>query len=240
MLYRLLTGLVLTCVTVGMLRVPAAQGKEPLRIVMVGDSTMANLTPRPERPDLTGWGQVFGARFTARAVVLNHAASGRSTKTFLNSGLWKKALADRPNVVFIQFGANDSSRTSEKGTDSEGEFQVNLRRFVKETRDTGARPILVTPLSYRTFKGGKAVSSLEPYAKATLRVARELEVQSIDLHQLSLELFQSLGDEGSANLSASATDRTHWSRKGAEAIAKLVADAIPNTVPELGPYLKKE
>ena len=53
----------------------AADGKK-VRIAMVGDSTMASYpNPPKDRPDLTGWGQVFGEFFTADVEVLNHAAS---------------------------------------------------------------------------------------------------------------------------------------------------------------------
>ena len=38
----------------------------------------------------------------------NSAKNGRSTKTFLNEGLWAKALALKPDVILIQFGHNDS------------------------------------------------------------------------------------------------------------------------------------
>ena len=57
----------------------------------------------------------------------------------------------------------------------------------------------------------------------------------IDLHAASMALFDSLGDEGSADLTAAASDRTHFSRKGALAIARLVAEALPVAMPELRP-----
>ena len=47
-----------------------------------------------------------------------------------------------------------------------------------------------------------------------------------------------LGDQGSAELSASADDRTHFSRKGAQAMAGLVAGALPAAVSALKPHPK--
>ncbi len=38
---------------------------------------------------------------------------------------------------------------------------------------------------------------------------------------------------------ASASDRTHFSRKGANAIAKLIIEELPNAEPRLKPYLKE-
>ena len=99
--------------------------------------------------------------------------------------------------------------------------------------------MLVTPVARRTFAGGKASTTLTPYADATKKVAKEKGVPVIDLHQQAFDLFDKLGDEGSADLTASKTDRTHFSRKGGLAVAGLVAKAVPDAVPELKPYLKK-
>ncbi|MCA9017606.1 MAG: hypothetical protein KDA77_19945, partial [Planctomycetaceae bacterium] len=60
-----------------------------------------------------------------------------------------------------------------------------------------------------------------------------------DLHQKSVARFNQLGDAGSNDFSPSKTDRTHFSRKGAWEIARLVAAEIPTTVPDLKPYLKQ-
>ena len=51
-----------------------------VRIALIGDSTVASYSrPPADRPDLTGWGQVFGEYFVDRVKVLNHAQSGRSS-----------------------------------------------------------------------------------------------------------------------------------------------------------------
>src|SRR5262249_32056348 len=67
---------------------------------------------------------------------------------------------------------------------------------------------------------------------------KEKKVPVIDLHAAAMRLYEHLGDAGSADLSAAASDRTHFSRKGALAMANLVADALPQAAPELRPYLK--
>lgn len=218
---------------------PGSAGEKKIRIVMVGDSTMANLSPRGDRPDLTGWGQVFGEFFTDRVEILNHAMSGRSSLSFIKEGRWEKALAAKPDWVFIQFGHNDQKPDLERATSADGTFRDNLRKYVDDARQAGARPVLVTPVARRTFSQGKAVSTLGPYADATKAVAKEKGVPLIDLHAFSLVLFEKLGDEGSSDLSASKTDRSHWSRKGAMTVAALVAEAIRDAVPELKGNLRK-
>ncbi|MBC8116907.1 MAG: pectate lyase, partial [Candidatus Saccharimonas sp.] len=60
----------------------------------------------------------------------------------------------------------------------------------------------------------------------------------IDLHASSVALYDKLGDEASADYAVAANDRTHFSRKGALAMPKLVAEALPEQVPELKPVMK--
>jgi lysophospholipase L1-like esterase len=218
---------------------PNARGDEPVRIVMIGDSTMASYpNPPADRPDLTGWGQVFGEFFNERVQIHNHAASGRSSKSFLAEGRWTKALADRPNYVFIQFGHNDGPGKGDRSTDPNGDFRDNLRKYISESRAAGARPILVTPVARRTFVEGKIVDHLDPYVTAVVVVGTETSTPVVDLHQAAADLFEKLGDAGSADLTASAEDRTHFSRKGAQAMAKLVAEHLPSAESDLAALLR--
>lgn len=214
---------------------------KPLSIALIGDSTMASYAKPPaDRPDLTGWGQVFGESFEAGVTILNHAASGRSSKSFLSEGRWEPVLAEKPDYVFIQFGHNDQPGKGDRATDPQGDFQDNLRRYVREAQAAGAKPVLVTPVAHRTFADGKATTTLTPYVEATLQIGKELEVPVVDLHAASLQLFDSLGEAASADLTASASDRTHFSRKGGRAIAGLVAAALRDAVPDLAKRLKSK
>ena len=212
----------------------------PIRIVLVGDSTVSTYVTRSaDKPDLTGWGQVFGDFFNDEVTVLNHAMSGRSTRSFIKEGLWKKALAAKGDYIFVQFGHNDSHvKDGKPAVDPATDFQSYLRQYIDEARAAGAKPVLVTPVARRTFASGKIVTGLQPYADAMHKVGKEKNVPVIDLHAAAMRLFDRLGDAGSADLTAAASDRTHFSRKGALAMARLVADALPQAVPELRPYLK--
>lgn len=203
---------------------------EKIRIAIIGDSTAASYsTPRADRPLLTGWGQVFAESFNDRVTVLNHAASGRSSKSFRAEKRWEPVLKERPDFVFIQFGHNDQKgKGPERETDPETTYAENLTRYITEARDAGIRPVLVTPVARRTFENSQLITTLTPYADAVKRVGRELNVPVIDLHAASFELFEKLGDAGSADLNPIAADRTHFSRKGALAIANLVAERVPD------------
>lgn len=223
------------------LAVGQAADPQQIRVALIGDSTVASYAKPPkDRPDLTGWGQVFGELFQDQVTVLNHAVSGRSSKSFLREGRWPKVLADRPNYVFIQFGHNDQPGKGDRATDANGDFQDNLKKYIREAREIDAKPILVTPVARRTFEDGKPVTTLAPYAEAMKQVGRETQTPVIDLHASSLKLYGDLGDQGSADLSASAADRTHFSRKGGRAMARLVGQELPAVLPELAKLLKSQ
>lgn len=227
----------LVLLTLLLVPAPSRADDKTIRIAMVGDSTMASYpNPPKDRPDLHGWGQVFGGLFVDRVKILNHAASGRSTKSFMAENRWQKVLNVRPDYVFIQFGHNDQK---DKTLAPDGGYREYLVRYVGEAKKAGIKPVLVTPVARRTFRDGQPATTLTPFADATKAVAKEKGVPVIDLHQLSLDLYGKLGDEGGSAFSPSSTDRTHFSKKGAEAIAGLVAAAIPKQVPDLAGLLKK-
>ncbi len=216
----------------------AADPPAPLRIALVGDSTVSTYSnPPADTPGLTGWGQVFDEFFNDKVTVLNFAVSGHSSKSFIREGLWRKTLDAKPDYVFIQFGHNDQPNKGARSTDVNGDYQEYLRQYINEARAAGAKPVLVTSVARRIFQEGKPHTTLQPYVDAMKKVGREMDVPVIDLHAASLALLEKLGDEGSADFSPSAKDRSHFSRKGARSMAKLVAEAIPQTVPALQPYL---
>jgi len=215
--------------------------QEPqIQILLIGDSTVATYTKRPkDRPDLTGWGQVFGEFFNADVTILNRAASGRSSKSFIKEGRWKKAVAEKANYLLIQFGHNDCPGKGDRTTDPATDYQEYLRQYIDEARAVNINPILVTPVTRRRFQNGMIRTTLRPYADAMLKVGREKNVPVIDLHQKSVALFNKLGDEKSAYFSPKPDDRTHFTSNGAREIARLIAEEIPRAVPALKPYLKQ-
>lgn len=218
----------------------ASRELRPIKIAMIGDSTMATYPKPPDdRPTLTGWGQVFELFFNDKVKVLNHAQSGRSSKSFLREGRWEPVLREKPDFIFIQFGHNDQPGKGDRTTDPDSDFQDNLRKYIDEARAANAQPILVTPVARRIFANGKAVTTLTPYADATKKVAAEKKVPLVDLHAASFQLFDELGDDASADFSAAASDRTHFSRKGATEIAKLVASRLSLDVPAFRAYLQQ-
>ena len=218
----------------------AEHGKDHVRIALVGDSTVASYpNPPADRPDLTGWGQVLGEFFMEEVEVINHARSGRSSKSFIREGHWKKTLALQPDYVLIQFGHNDQPGKGDRTTDPEGDYREYLRQYITDAREQGIQPILVTPVARRRFVDGKVQTTLGPWAAAMLAVGKEHQVPIVDLHKASLQLLDDLCDDGSADLSPSTSDRTHFSRKGALAMARLVVRELRGIETQLGALIRE-
>ena len=110
----------------------SAAAVNPPTIHLVGDSTMASY---PSTRPVHGWGQALPQFFQPTLAIRNHAESGRSSKSFLDSGRWEKVLAAlRPgDFVIIQFGHNDAkSQDVARYTEPRGSYRENLVRFVRE------------------------------------------------------------------------------------------------------------
>jgi lysophospholipase L1-like esterase/enterochelin esterase-like enzyme len=217
----------------------AAEPMPAIRIVVVGDSTVSTYRDDPSRPPLAGWGQVLGESLTDRAEVVNLAASGRSSKSFIKEDRWTKALEQRPNYVLIQFGHNDCPGKGDRTTDPNGDFRDYLRTYISDSRKINAKPVLITPVARRTFADGKITSTLIPYAEAMIAVGQSENVPVVDLHTASVELFNRLGDEASADLNNAPEDRTHFSPKGARVMAALILTQLPKVEPSLAAYVKQ-
>ncbi len=214
---------------------------DKVRIVLVGDSTVT---------DKAGWGAAFAKLLTNDAECINQARGGASSKSYYDSGLWKKALALKPKYVLIQFGHNDQpGKGPERETDPATTYREHLRKYIAEARAAGAEPILVTSLVRRTFNAdGKINTSLSPYADAVKAVAAETKTPVVDLHERSKELAAKLGPEKSKTFGpphptqAGKFDGTHLNEKGAAEIAPLIVEELRTAVPELRSllFLKSE
>jgi len=209
---------------------------QPVRLVIIGDSTVCNYPAKEVR---RGWGMFVQGYFDSnRLQVINLALSGRSTKTFINEGHWEKALQEKPDYVLIQFGHNDShSPDKPEATDSQTTYREYLRQYIDESRAIGARPVLITPMCRRKFDAdGKINNELLPYANAMKAVAKEKKVPLVDLNAESVELCNQLGPVRSKELANSSSDSTHFNAKGAQEMARLVMQKLPAAEPSLKQY----
>ena len=121
---------------------------------------MADKPTDPPNPQ-HGWGQLLPKFFKDPAMIVNHAANGRSTRSFITEGRWQKLIdALQPgDWVIFQFAHNDEKIFP----DARGEFQDNLRRFVADVRAKQANPILATPCARRSWdRAGKLITPPGP------------------------------------------------------------------------------
>jgi lysophospholipase L1-like esterase len=215
----------------------AADGgdEKKIRIVLAGDSTVT---------DKVGWGKGFEASLRPGAECVNLSAGGRSSKSFINEGHWKKCLALKPDYVLIQFGHNDQpGKGPERETDPQTTYRQYMTQYVDEARGAGIKPVLVTSLSRRQWGAdGKIHSTLTPYVDVVKQIAAEKKVPLIDLHARSIELYEKLGKEKCDDLSPRTADKgidnTHLNAKGSQVIGKMVAEELKKVVPDLAPYIK--
>jgi lysophospholipase L1-like esterase len=230
---------VVALVFLGLVTPIRAADPAPVKIAVIGDSTVCEY---PENNPTRGWGHYLPEYFKDNVKIVNLAAGGRSTKSFIKEGRWTKTLAEKPQFILIQFGHNDShAKDRPEATDAATDYQEYLRQYVKEAREIGAVPVFVTSMLRRTYKAdGSFDDILEPYAEAMKAVAAELKVPVVDLHAMSRELYLKLGQEKSRELENKDGDNTHFGEKGARAMAELVMSKLPSVVPELQPLLKAD
>lgn len=207
----------------------------------IGDSTMANKKD-PDRNPEHGWAQVLQPFFKDNIVVENKALNGRSTKSFINEKRWDSIYKKlkKGDYVMIEFGHNDEKiEDSIRYTNPHTAYRYNLIKFVKETREKGAIPILLTSISRRNFnEKGVLIPTHGDYPLETRLVAQEYKVPFIDLEYYTELLEQSYGPEKSkllhlhfkagenAYYDKDKADDTHLSLKGATTIAQIVINQV--------------
>jgi lysophospholipase L1-like esterase len=161
------------------------------KIILVGDSTTQVLS---------GWGGEFCAHhLTSNVSCINLGRGGRSSFSYRAEKSWDIALSEMQTkgykkiYVLIQFGHNDMPGKPGRSTDVKTEFPKFLTQYVIEAKKAGAIPILVTPLTRRSFKDGVLENDLMPWADAARLVAKEQNVALIDLNALSAQMVQKMG-----------------------------------------------
>lgn len=220
----------------------------------IGDSTMANKIKPDENPE-RGWGQMLPLFFNDNITIDNRAVNGRSTRSFIAEKRWDAIykILKPGDYVFIQFGHNDAKeKDSLRYTNPHTAYRHNLIRFVKESREKGATPIIFSSIARRNFnENGVLISTHGDYTMEARLVAQEYNVTFIDLEYYTELLEQSYGPEKSKQLhlhfkageipyyKEDKADDTHLNVKGATEIAKIAIEELEKTKIDLVKYLRK-
>jgi rhamnogalacturonan acetylesterase len=214
-------------------------------LFIIGDSTVKTPTNGQQ-----GWGDPIAAFFDQRRIkVENRARGGRSSRTFQTEGLWDQILSELKagDFVLMQFGHNDGgaindtsrARGSIKGTGEETEEIDNLltkkhevvhtygwylRKYINDTKQKGAIPIVLSPIPRNIWKDGKVVRASGDYGKWAAAVAKSEGAFFIDLNELIAKRYEAEGPE-KVKLYFPA-DHTHTNPAGAEVNAAAVVEGV--------------
>lgn len=242
-----------------------ADPTQKITLWLAGDSTMAD----PSGTCPVGWGNKFQPRFSANAKVVNNAVGGTTVRSWLydvtstlgsdgecklGSTAFQSHWTQIANgmkagdYLFIQFGINDTTSSSCPKHVSYDTFKQLFGMMATAATGKGAHPIFLTPVSSISCMGSAAQGTRGGYANATKEAGTQYGVPVIDLEQLSVALYTSLGfcpsTDTAATFSASTpigkffcNDHTHFEADGATQIAALVAKAIKDQGFPLAAYL---
>ena len=224
-------------------------------IYIVGDSTVSSFkeTYFYKR---CGWGTEISTYFK-NIEVLNLAISGRSSK--IKAG----------DFLFIGFGHND-----EKDDDPDRFTSANLdinnpksfkyvlyNYYIKIALERNAYPILCTPIVRLDNTGlyqGKNIhiTNNGDYREAIISLAKEVNIDYVDLTKISLDIAKELGYEKSCLLHAitkgkidkdnklvpdiNSVDLTHINILGAKYFAYNIAKTLLNTNNPIKEYITKD
>jgi lysophospholipase L1-like esterase len=216
---------------------------KPVYWLLAGDSTTA--------PD-GGWGDAFlSTTVASKSSGHNWAKSGATTKSFRDGGYWNSVIKDvgtykndyrvyvtiqvqhflitlKRNADSQKFGHNDQKANSGVNLT---QYATNLGTMAKEVAAAGATPILVTPLTRRTFSGGKVVENLANETMKTLEVAKKDSRHHIDLNKASTAYVNALGQAAADKYNLSPDDRTHLNAYGGVVFARIVSDLVVAAYP---------
>ena len=223
-------------------------------IHLMGDSTMAEKDLSKGNPE-RGWGMMFQNFLDDGVKVINYAQNGRSTKSFIDRGLWDKVYnAIQPgDYVFIEFGHNDAKESdSTRYAAPRGAYQDNLRTFINGVREKGGNPVLLTPVARRWFKEGMLDRDCHgDYPAAMKEVAEQTGTPLLDVTTATLDWIEGLGDEASrpyfmhlepgryACAPEGKTDNTHTVASGARKVTEIICGLIKEQLPEIAEHLQR-
>lgn len=243
LLCRTIHGLLPVFALVGCATGVLAANSAPLRIVAFGDSTTA---PRvvAGKP-LVVYADLLRQELPTKGFdvqVINAGVPGNSTDDGRRR-FERDVLAAKPQLVIIQFGANDSAidvwrePPAKEPRVAIDRFEANLRWFVAELRQRGIRVVLMTPDPFRWTELLKKMYGkppydpndpdgfsilLEKYADTVRWVAREMDVPLVD----PFAAFGDYGDLENHSVDELLLDGMHPNARGHRLIADLLVEEV--------------
>jgi len=211
-------------------------------IFVAGDSTASNGAEN-------GWGSHLQKFFDPlRLTVVNRARGGRSSRTFVTEGLWDGIVAELEagDTVLIQFGHNDGgpvnddyrARGSIRSLGEETEeidnrvtgkhetvrtFGWYLRKMIREAREKGAAPVILSPTARNIWTDGRIERS-GIFCDLARQAAEQAGVDFIPVREMTADQYEILGPVRARELFPQ--DHTHTGPDGAYLNAAIVVSGL--------------
>mgnify|MGYP001027093442 FL=1 len=237
------------------------KGNRPV-LFTIGDSTVKNTDK--EEDGMWGWGSVIEQYFdTAKITVDNQGRGGRSSRTYLDEGLWDKVYeALQPgDFVMMQFGHNDGGpintdkargtipgsddRTQVLKMENTGRYQLiytygwYLRKFIMDAKERGAIPIVLSHVPRNQWDADSSIKRNNTgYGLWAREAAEQAGAYFIDLNEISAAKFEKMNREDVNTYFKN--DHTHSSLKGARLNAESIIEGLKNSDIPLREFVKNE
>ncbi|WP_042462373.1 rhamnogalacturonan acetylesterase [Neobacillus dielmonensis] len=212
------------------------------KIFLAADSTVQRYDETEKNQG--GWGEFLQDYFTDEVEVANHAIGGRSSKTFIEEGRLGKIAEEikAGDYLFIQMGHNDATKSKpERFTEPFTTYKEYLIEYVNAARSHQAQPVLITPVARLHLANGVFINDFPEYCQAMKEIARDEHVALIDLMEKSLKLFERIGYEEALTyfmVSVNGTDYTHFTKTGANQMARLVVEGVKELALPISKFIK--
>lgn len=208
-----------------------------MNLIFMGDSTMQK-NDSSTYPQV-GWPQALPQFIIDKQVkIFNFAKNGRSTKSYIDEGLFKNTLnyINKDDYCIIQFGHNDEKQNDPtRYTNPATTFKDNLNYFIDEITKKQANVILLTPIYRRCFIDQNKLDENchKGYQESIIEVGITKNITVIDLTTLTKEHLEKIGEKNSKkyfmnfnkseypNYPEGKNDNTHLRMEGANLIANL-------------------
>jgi len=216
-------------------------------LFLVGDSIMKTGSGNGET-GRWGWGSELMPLFDSTKIhVYNEGRGGRSSRSYIEEGLWSAILArlEPGDFIILQFGHNDAAnsqaypdRTSLKGSGDETQelrdaksekktvvhtYGWYLRQYVEGATAKGATAIICSPVPRNSWIDGKIKRGFGGYAAWAADAAKSSGSQFIDLNTIAADRYDALGQAKARDYFA---DAQHTTKAGARLNAECVAEGL--------------
>ena len=229
-------------------------------IYIIGDSTVRN-----SNKEFWGWGSLLGEFLdTTKVRIDNHAMAGRSTRTFVKEGRWRKvdSLMKKGDYLLIQFGHNEGSKpdTSKagyrgvlRGTGKDSvildwgnntrevvrTYGENLRRMVQRAKEKGVNPVLLSMIPRNQWdEHGKVKRAKNDFGLWAKQIAEEENIAFVDLNEITAVKYDKLGPDR-VKMNYFPGDHTHTNYAGAKENALSVVTGLKDIKHPIRKLIKK-